>query len=124
MTFFSALVSAIMDGYPTFIASIIFIGLCTAVIGDVAGHMGCFIYLKDSVNAIDFVVDHISNLNVEVENGSSRFSGWLQELFLLSLMCIAYLINQFSWALYQLSKNCVCRLFVEDITKVTHYCLK
>ena len=136
MTFFSALVSAIMDGYPTFIASIIFIGLCTAVIGDVAGHLGCFIYLKDSVNAIAFValgpsvpgnvflVDHISNLNVEVDNGSSRFSGWLQELFLLSLMCIAYLINQFSWALYQLSKNCVCRLFVEDITKVTHYCLK
>ena len=87
MTFFSALVSAIMDGYPTFIASIIFIGLCTAVIGDVAGHLGCFIYLKDSVKAIAFValgtsvpgnvflVDHISNLNVEVENGSSRFSG-------------------------------------------------
>lgn len=31
------------------------IGLCTAVIGDVAGHLGCFIYLKDSVNAIAFV---------------------------------------------------------------------
>ena len=35
--------------------SIIFIGLCTAIIGDVAGHLGCFIYLKDSVNAIAFV---------------------------------------------------------------------
>ena len=47
--------SAIYDGYPTFVISIVFIGLCTAVIGDVAGHLGCFIYLKDSVNAIAFV---------------------------------------------------------------------
>lgn len=31
------------------------IGVCTAVIGDVAGHLGCFIYLKDQVNAIAFV---------------------------------------------------------------------
>ena len=31
------------------------IGICTAVIGDVAGHLGCFIFLKDSVNAIAFV---------------------------------------------------------------------
>jgi hypothetical protein len=49
------LVSAIMDGYPTFVISILFIGVCTAVIGDVAGHLGCFIYLKDCVNAIAFV---------------------------------------------------------------------
>merc|ERR1712198_636939 len=47
--------TAIYDGYPTFVISILFIGLCTAVIGDVAGHLGCFIYLKDSVNAIAFV---------------------------------------------------------------------
>ena len=33
----------------------VFIGACTAVIGDVAGHLGCFINLKDSVNAIAFV---------------------------------------------------------------------
>ena len=31
------------------------IGACTAVIGDVAGHLGCFINLKDGVNAIAFV---------------------------------------------------------------------
>ena len=43
------------NGYPCFVISIAFIGLCTAVIGDVAGHLGCFIYLKDSVNAIAFV---------------------------------------------------------------------
>jgi solute carrier family 8 (sodium/calcium exchanger) len=42
-------------GYPCFVISIAMIGACTAVIGDVAGHLGCFIYLKDSVNAIAFV---------------------------------------------------------------------
>merc|ERR550519_1575651 len=47
--------TSIMDGYPTFIVSIMAIGLCTAVIGDVAKHLGCFINLKDSVNAIAFV---------------------------------------------------------------------
>merc|ERR1711872_27544 len=47
--------TAIYDGYPTFVISILFIGLCTAVIGDIAGHLGCFIYLKDCVNAIAFV---------------------------------------------------------------------
>merc|ERR1712149_82714 len=47
--------TAIYSGYPTFVISIIFIGLCTAVIGDVAGHLGCFINLKDTVNAIAFV---------------------------------------------------------------------
>jgi len=47
--------TAIMYGYPTFVISILFIGLNTAFIGDVAGHLGCFIYLKDCVNAIGFV---------------------------------------------------------------------
>merc|ERR1711872_1044122 len=47
--------TGIYDGYPTFIISILFIGACTAVIGDIAGHLGCFINLKDCVNAIAFV---------------------------------------------------------------------
>jgi len=47
--------TAIYNGYPTFVISIAFIGGCTAVIGDVAGHLGCFINLKDCVNAIAFV---------------------------------------------------------------------
>merc|ERR1711863_132077 len=47
--------AGIANGYPCFVISIAMIGLCTAVIGDVAGHLGCFIYLKDSVNAIAFV---------------------------------------------------------------------
>jgi hypothetical protein len=45
----------IYDGYPTFVLAILFIGGCTAVIGDIAGHLGCFISLKDCVNAIAFV---------------------------------------------------------------------
>merc|ERR1719295_1277523 len=47
--------TGIFNGYPPFVISIAAIGLCTAVIGDVAGHLGCFIYLKDCVNAIAFV---------------------------------------------------------------------
>merc|ERR1719430_2991428 len=47
--------TALGSGYPTFVISIGFIGACTAIIGDVAGHLGCFIYLKDGVNAIAFV---------------------------------------------------------------------
>merc|ERR1712158_285000 len=43
------------NGYVTFVVSIAFIGACTAIIGDVAGHLGCFINLKDGVNAIAFV---------------------------------------------------------------------
>jgi len=47
--------TALGQGYATFVISIAFIGACTAVIGDVAGHLGCFINLKDGVNAIAFV---------------------------------------------------------------------
>ena len=47
--------TGIANGYPCFVVSIAMIGVCTAVIGDVAGHLGCFIFLKDSVNAIAFV---------------------------------------------------------------------
>ena len=42
-------------GYGTFVLSIGMIAFCTALISDVAGHLGCFIFLKDSVNAIAFV---------------------------------------------------------------------
>ncbi|CAB4061412.1 Sodium/calcium exchanger 3,Sodium/calcium exchanger 1,Sodium/calcium exchanger 2 [Lepeophtheirus salmonis] len=47
--------AGIANGYPCFVISIAMIGACTALIGDVAGHLGCFIFLKDSVNAIAFV---------------------------------------------------------------------
>ena len=50
--------------------SILAIGIITAVIGDVASHLGCFIYLKDSVNAVAFVALGTSvpgNLFTELE---------------------------------------------------------
>merc|ERR1712156_1336099 len=47
--------TGLVNGYLTFVISILFIGACTAVIGDIAGHLGCFINLKDGVNAIAFV---------------------------------------------------------------------
>merc|ERR1719232_295766 len=47
--------TGIFNGYPTFVVSIAAIGIVTAVIGDIAGHLGCFIYLNDCVNAIGFV---------------------------------------------------------------------
>ena len=42
-------------GYPTFVVSILGVGLLTAVIGDLASHLGCTISLKDSITAIGFV---------------------------------------------------------------------
>jgi hypothetical protein len=47
--------TGLFNGYLCFFVSIAMIGVCTAVIGDVAAQLGCFIYLKDSVNAIAFV---------------------------------------------------------------------
>lgn len=44
-----------MDGYVTFVVSILLIGVLTALIGDLASHLGCTISLKDSVTAIAFV---------------------------------------------------------------------
>lgn len=42
-------------GYPCFFISVIFIGVMTALIGDVASHLGCTVGLKDSVTALAFV---------------------------------------------------------------------
>ncbi|XP_069985405.1 sodium/calcium exchanger 1 [Penaeus vannamei] len=42
-------------GYPTFVISILGIGMVTAVIGDMASHVGCTIGLKDTITAIGFV---------------------------------------------------------------------
>lgn len=42
-------------GYPTFLVSILGIGMVTAVIGDMASHVGCTIGLKDTITAIGFV---------------------------------------------------------------------
>jgi len=52
---FVGVILGMFNGYVTFVGSILLIGVVTAVIGDVAAQLGCFIYLKDSVNAIAFV---------------------------------------------------------------------
>ena len=43
------------NGYPTFVMSILGVGMATAVIGDIASHVGCCIGLKDSITAICIV---------------------------------------------------------------------
>jgi solute carrier family 8 (sodium/calcium exchanger) len=55
LTLASYVILGMFNGYVTFVSSILLIGVVTAVIGDVAAQLGCFIYLKDSVNAIAFV---------------------------------------------------------------------
>ncbi|EDO46793.1 predicted protein [Nematostella vectensis] len=45
----------IWGGWACFVVSILWIGVLTAVIGDLASHFGCTIYLADSVVAITFV---------------------------------------------------------------------
>ena len=52
---FGGIRTGLFNGYLCFVCSIAMIGVCTAVIGDVAAQLGCFICLKDSVNAIAFV---------------------------------------------------------------------
>ena len=47
--------SDIYHGYPTFVISILGIGLVTAFIGDLASHVGCTIGLRDTITAIAFV---------------------------------------------------------------------
>lgn len=51
----SSVFSDIYSGYLCFFISIIFIGILTAIIGDLASHFGCTVGLKDSVTAVTFV---------------------------------------------------------------------
>merc|ERR1712051_205416 len=71
--------TALANGYPTFVISIFMIGACTAVIGDVAGHLGCFINLKDGVNAIAFVAleDETADNSVGNVTGSNAVNVFL-----------------------------------------------
>ena len=45
----------LLSGYPCFVFSIGMIGVIVAMIGDVASHLGCFVELKDTVNAITLI---------------------------------------------------------------------
>ena len=62
------------NGYLSFVISLVFIGACTALIGDVAAHLGCFINLKDGVNAIAFVALGTSVPGTSVLRISQEFS--------------------------------------------------
>ena len=42
-------------GYVCFVVAISVVGVLTAIIGDLANHVGCTIYLKDSVTATTIV---------------------------------------------------------------------
>lgn len=42
-------------GWPAFSVALIYIGIVTAVVGEVASILGCVVGLKDSVTAITFV---------------------------------------------------------------------
>ena len=44
-----------LKGWPAFLASISYIGVLTAVIGDLASHFGCFSLIKDKITAITIV---------------------------------------------------------------------
>merc|ERR1712203_1129821 len=73
--------TAMANGYVTFVISLVFIGACTAVIGDIAGHLGCFINLKDGVNAIAFVAlgtsvpDTFASKTAAIEDETADNSG-------------------------------------------------
>lgn len=42
-------------GWACFVVSIIWIGILTAAVGDLASHFGCTVGLRDTVTAISFV---------------------------------------------------------------------
>lgn len=47
--------AAMGGGYVCFVVAITGVGVLTALIGDIANHLGCTIYLKDSVTATTIV---------------------------------------------------------------------
>jgi solute carrier family 8 (sodium/calcium exchanger) len=47
--------TSIAQGYPAFVVSLVFIGICTAVVGDVAAIFGCVCGVPDEITAITFV---------------------------------------------------------------------
>ena len=49
------MLTALWQGFPCFVVSIACIGVLTALLGDLASHLGCTIGLKDSVTATSFV---------------------------------------------------------------------
>ena len=71
----------IWGGWACFVVSIIFIGLLTMVIGDVASHFGCTIGLADSVVAITFVALGTSLPGIE-------------NMCYTSIICLVFTVNR------------------------------
>ena len=60
-------ISGISYGYFFLVICLVFIGECTALVGDIADHLGCFINLKDEVTAIAFVALSVPGNTVGLE---------------------------------------------------------
>ena len=82
-----------MQGWPCFVVSIAAIGVCTAVIGDVAAQFGCFTLMKDTVSSITIVALGTSvpgKLFGTVSNGTHHFPSFDE----LSQQLIGYAITK------------------------------
>ena len=51
-------------GWPCFFVSLVYIGICALIIGDLAKVLGCLIGLKDEVTAITFITFGTSQIDV------------------------------------------------------------
>ena len=97
LTYVTVSISGMANGYLAFVMSLVFIGACTALIGDVAAHLGCFINLKDGVNAIAFVA-----LGTSVP-GTSVGLEFSQNFSVLCWVGMYFNISTTSFLLYTLS---------------------
>lgn len=77
-----------MNGYVAFVVSILAIGVLTAVIGDLASHLGCTVGIKDSVTAIAFVAlgTSIPGKNLNSPRFAKNPAGSSKHFSLLSFM--------------------------------------
>ncbi|KAK3854830.1 hypothetical protein Pcinc_038704 [Petrolisthes cinctipes] len=82
-------VPALGGGYICFVVAIIWVGILTALIGDVANHMGCTIYLKDSVTATTIVALGTSMPVHACSPQTDRQGGW--SCFVVSIAGIGFL---------------------------------
>ncbi|MPC16585.1 Sodium/calcium exchanger 1 [Portunus trituberculatus] len=83
-------------GYVCFVVAISLIGVLTAVIGDVANHVGCTIYLKDSVTATTIVALGTSmpaskTPYTQLTPLTDRQGGW--SCFVVSIVGIGFLTS-------------------------------
>ena len=92
--------SDMAGGYPTFVISIVMIGLVTALIGDIASQVGCTIGLKDSITAICIVALGTSVPGkMDHNSGKIAYENWHKRrknvLFILMYHNISYCVAPF-----------------------------